>query len=67
MIYGDGKQTRDYIYVTETARTAIETYKNENTRGKVINIGSGKETSILTVVKEIMNLLNCDKEIKLGV
>ena len=64
VIYGDGRQTRDYIYVTETARTAIETYKNENTRGKVINIGSGKETSILTVVKLIVNLLNCDKEIK---
>ena len=64
VIYGDGEQTRDYIYVTETARMAIEIYKNERTRGKVINIGSGGETSILTVMKEIMKLLNCDKEIK---
>jgi UDP-glucose 4-epimerase len=64
VIYGDGRQTRDYIYVTETARMAIEIYKNERTRGKVINIGSGGETSILTVVKQIMKLLNCDKEIK---
>lgn len=64
VIYGDGEQTRDYIYVTETARMAIEIYKNERTRGKVINIGSGGETSILTVMKQIMKLLNCDKEIK---
>jgi UDP-glucose 4-epimerase len=64
VIYGDGKQTRDYIYVTETARMAIEIYKNENTRGRVVNIGSGKETSILTVVKLIMKLLNCGKEIE---
>ena len=64
VIYGDGEQTRDYIYVTETARMAIEIYKNERTRGKVINIGSGGETSILTVVKQIMKLLNCDKGIK---
>jgi UDP-glucose 4-epimerase len=64
VIYGDGKQTRDYIYVTETARMAIEIYKTEDTKGKVINIGSGKETSILTVMNEIMKLLNYDKEIK---
>ena len=64
VIYGDGKQTRDYIYVTETARMAVETYKKENTKGKVINMGSGRETSILTVMKEIMKLLNCAKEIE---
>ena len=64
VIYGDGKQTRDYIYVTETARMVIEIYKNKNTRGKVINVGSGKETSILTMAKQIMKLLNCDKEMK---
>lgn len=64
VIYSDGRQTRDYIYVTETARAAIEIYKNEKTRGEAINIGSGKETSILTVVKLIMKLLKCNKEIK---
>jgi len=66
VIYGDGKQTRDYIYVTETARMAIEIYKNKDTKGKVINIGSGREISILTVIKEIIKLLKCDKEIRFG-
>ena len=64
IIYGDGKQTRDYICATETARMAIEMCKNEGARGKVINIGSGKETSILTVIEQIMRSLKCDKEIK---
>ena len=64
IIYGDGKQTRDYIYVEDTARMAIEIYKNENTRKKVINIGSGKEISILKLVNQMMELTNCNKEIK---
>lgn len=64
IIYGDGKQTRDYIYVTDTARMAIEIYKNEKARGKIINIGSGKEISVITLIKTIMKFLNCDKEIK---
>ena len=63
VIYGDGEQTRDYIYVTETANAAIQIYEPKNTRGKILNIGSGKETSINTLVKTIMGLLDCDKPI----
>ena len=63
IIYGDGEQTRDYIYVTETADASIQIYNQKNTRGKLVNIGSGKETSINTLVKTIMMLFGCDKPI----
>ena len=63
IIYGDGEQTRDYIYVTETADASIQIYNQKNTRGKLVNIGSGKETSINTLVKTIMMLLGCDNPI----
>ena len=46
IIYGDGNQTRDFIYVTDTAKAAIDAYKSKNTRGRVLNIGKGKEVSI---------------------
>jgi UDP-glucose 4-epimerase len=41
-IFGDGKQTRDYLYVTDTARAAIKVYGCKATREKVLNIASGK-------------------------
>jgi UDP-glucose 4-epimerase len=63
IIYGDGEQTRDYIYVTETADATIQIYNQKNTRGKLVNVGSGKETSINSLVKTIMMLLGCDKPI----
>lgn len=66
VIYGDGKQTRDYIYVTDTARMAIEMYRKEKTRGKIINIGSGKEVSVIEIVKLIMELTGCRKKILYG-
>lgn len=58
VIYGTGEQTRDFLYVTDTVEATVEIYKNEVTRGKVINIASGKEISINNVVKTIAKLMN---------
>ena len=63
VIYGDGKQTRDYLYVTDTANGAIEVYNHKSTRNKVLNIASGKEISIETLIKLIAKHLSCDKPI----
>ena len=63
VIYGDGKQTRDYLYVIDTANAAIDVYNFKNTRNKVLNIASGKEVSIETLIKHIVKYLNCDKAI----
>jgi len=63
VIYGDGEQTRDYIYVTETAGAAIDLYNCPQSRGRVLNIGSGSEVSINTLVKLIARYLSEDKPI----
>jgi UDP-glucose 4-epimerase len=56
-IFGDGEQTRDYIYVADTADAIVGIYKNKNTRGKVVNIGSGKEISINNLIKTICQVM----------
>ena len=53
VIYGDGHQTRDFIFVKDTARGMIETYKNKNSRGKEINIAYGQEIKIEDLIKII--------------
>jgi UDP-glucose 4-epimerase len=63
VIYGDGKQTRDYLYVADTANAAIDMYNSKSTRNKVLNIASGKEISIETLVKIIAKYLDCEKPI----
>lgn len=64
IIYGDGKQTRDYLYVSDTVRVAIEAYYSKNTRNKVLNIASGKEVSIEYLIKLIAEYLDWNKPIQ---
>lgn len=56
-IYGDGFQTRDFTYVKDTAEAAIRIYKEEKTRGRIINIASGKETNINDLVESILEAM----------
>jgi len=46
MIFGNGEQTRDFTYVTDTARGIVECGLHEKSPGQTINIGSGCETTI---------------------
>lgn len=46
MIFGDGNQTRDFTFVSDTARGIIELGCAEESLGKTFNLGSGKEISI---------------------
>jgi UDP-glucose 4-epimerase len=63
IIYGSGKQTRDYLYVTDTANAAIKIYNSSNTRGKILNIASGREISIEYLVKQI--LYHCGSDLNI--
>lgn len=61
VIYGDGEQTRDYVYVTDVVDAAVRMYNCVQTRGRVINIGSGEEISINRLVNLLAQHLNWDK------
>lgn len=56
VIYGDGKQSRDFVHVDDVARANLLASKLQS-RGKVINIGTGKETSVLGLVDKLNALL----------
>ncbi len=66
VIFGDGKQTRDFIYVEDTAKAVIELFKSKNARRKVINLGSGKEISVNELVNEICEVMGYKGEIIYG-
>lgn len=53
----DGKQTRDFTFVKDTVEATIKIYKERDTRGKIINIADGRETSILEIIKVICKIL----------
>ena len=43
-IYGDGRQTRDYVYVGDVVRATLAAAEHD---GGVYNVGTGRETSVL--------------------
>jgi len=60
IINGDGKQTRDFVYVEDAVEANILSLR-KGVEGS-FNIGSGKETSINTIFEEIKRALNSDFE-----
>jgi UDP-glucose 4-epimerase len=52
LIYGDGRQTRDFVYVGDVATANVAAISGR-LRGEV-NIGTGRETSINSVVKHLL-------------
>jgi UDP-glucose 4-epimerase len=64
VIEGTGAQTRDFIYVEDTARAFILAYENLASRGKVINLGSGIETPIKALIDTICGYYDYTGEIE---
>lgn len=56
-IFGDGQQTRDYIFVKETAEGFIKTYQHDASRGKVLNLATGKEITVNELVQKMLVIL----------
>lgn len=59
VIFGDGEQTRDYVYVGDVVRANLLAAASEAAVGSVFNIGSGERTSLNTLLRvmgEVMNV-----------
>ncbi len=46
LVYGDGEQTRDLLYVEDCADFIVQASESENCIGEIINAGTGKDISI---------------------
>ncbi|NUO81154.1 GDP-mannose 4,6-dehydratase, partial [candidate division KSB1 bacterium] len=64
IIYGDGQQTRDFIYVDDTVAGLLAAYQTPAARGQVINLASGQELSITRVMQGICAYFNYEGKIE---
>lgn len=63
IIEGDGEQTRDFLFVRDTVDAIIRLCSTE-VRGEVLNLGSGTETSIASIVHALVEILGWQGEIR---
>ena len=56
-IFGDGKQLRDYIYISDLVQAFLLAGISDNTNGQIYNCGSGKSIEFQEMVKLIVNIV----------
>jgi UDP-glucose 4-epimerase len=61
--YGDGNQTRDYVFVDDVVSALVAAATAPNIDGLVINVGSGVETSIRDLITCVQEVTGIDTEV----
>jgi UDP-glucose 4-epimerase len=56
IVYGNGRQTRDFVFVKDVVDTCISAMRCKNCVGEVINVGSGVETPIYRLAEVLIEL-----------
>src|SRR5690606_22703763 len=46
IIFGDGTQTRDFVYIGDIIEGWVAALKSDKAAGRIFNLGSGRSTSI---------------------
>jgi len=64
-IHGDGKASRDWVYVEDTCKAIDKALHCDlkDVKGEVINIGTGKSIDIDTIAKMIVQIMGRDKDL----
>lgn len=62
VIYGDGEQTRDFIYVENAVQANLLAADADRASGSVVNIAAGKRTSLNDLWKNIRRIVDTDVE-----
>ncbi len=59
-VYGDGGQTRDFVHVDDVVAANLAAMESKKAgAGEIINIGTGRATSILELIEILAKALNC--------
>ena len=63
VIHGNGEQTRDYVFIEDVVDAMVAASFAEKINRLIINVGSGKETSVNEIVKTVKDLTGTKPEI----
>ena len=63
-VYGDGKQTRSFCYITDAATGLLLLATCEKAKGEAANIGNAHEVTILELAKKIKEVTKCKSAIE---
>ncbi len=59
IIYGDGRQTRDFVFVQDVVQANLRAMSQPHAAGQVFNVGTGKSIEVNTLWHLVAQLSNC--------
>jgi UDP-glucuronate decarboxylase len=62
-VYGNGKQTRSFCYITDTVTGIMLLTTNPKAKGEVVNVGNAQEKTILELATKIKEITKSKSEI----
>lgn len=62
-IYGDGKQTRSFCYITDTVTGLMLLAQSREAKSEVVNVGNSQEKTILELATKIKELTKCKSSV----
>jgi len=62
-VYGDGLQTRDFVYIQDVVRACVLAAQVSGAAGRIINVASGKQTRLTELVAALGRCLGKELEI----
>lgn len=57
LIYGDGSQLRDFLYIDDALRAMSNAVKYKEADGKVFNLGSGERIKLIDVARTVIEIV----------
>jgi len=57
LIFGDGRQSRDFMFVEDVARANLLAMETPAAAGRVLNVCAGRETSLLDLVENLSRVI----------
>ena len=57
IIFGDGMQTRDFVYVGDVVRANLLACQHDSAKGQVLNVATGRGVSLLELVEALNQVL----------
>jgi len=63
IIHNSGTQTRDFVYLDDVVDALVRASKASNVDGATINVGSGKEISVLDLASQVIQITGANTEV----
>ncbi len=55
-VHGDGRQTRDFVFVADAVRASLLAAESAKAAGAVVNVGSGRQTAVIELLELVREI-----------